>query len=81
LRAAGLPELITDSLEAYESLAQALATDPARLAELRGRLASQRDTAPLFDTDLTRRHIEAAYATAHERQRAGLPPAAFDVPA
>lgn len=81
LKATGLPELITDSLEAYEALALALATDPVRLGEPRARLASQREAALLFDTDLTRRHIEAAYATAHERQRAGLPPAGFDVPA
>jgi protein O-GlcNAc transferase len=81
LRATGLPELITDSLEAYEALAHDLATNPARLDELRARLAATRDTAPLFDTDLSRRHIEAAYAMAHERQRAGQPPAGFDVPA
>lgn len=81
LRATGLPELITDSLEAYEALAFELATNSAWLGELRARLVAGRDTAPLFDTDLTRRHIEAAFITAHERQRAGLPPAGFDVPA
>jgi hypothetical protein len=29
---------------------------------------------PLFDTDRFIRHLEAAYATMMERQRAGLPP-------
>lgn len=81
LTAVGLPELITESLEAYEALALDLATDPARLAALKARLAAQRETAPLFDTDLSRRHIEAAYSAAWERQRRGEPPAAFDVPA
>ncbi|MES2342533.1 MAG: tetratricopeptide repeat protein [Pseudomonadota bacterium] len=81
LQAVGLPELITESLDAYEALALDLATNPDRLAALKARLAVQRDTAPLFDTDLARRHIEAAYTTARERQRGGGPPAAFDVPA
>ena len=81
LTAVGLPELITESLEAYEALALDLATDPPRLAALKARLAAQRETAPLFDTDLSRRHIEAAYSAAWERQRRGEPPAAFDVPA
>lgn len=79
LHAVGLPDLITDSLEAYEALALDLATQPARLADLKARLAANIDTAPLFDTDLTRRHIEAAYTMAWERQRRGEPPASFDV--
>lgn len=81
LRAVGLPELITDSLTDYEALALALVRDPARLAALRARLAANRDAQPLFDTDLSRRHVEAAYTTIWTRQREGLPPQAFDVPA
>ncbi|MDO9249554.1 MAG: tetratricopeptide repeat protein [Phenylobacterium sp.] len=81
LHAVGLPELITESLEAYEALALALATHPERLADLKARLAAQIKGAPLFDTDLSRRHIEAAYAIAWQRQQRGEPPAAFDVPA
>lgn len=79
LHTVGLPELITDSLDAYEALALALATHPERLADLKARLAAQIKGAPLFDTDLSRRHIEAAYATAWERQQRGEAPAAFDV--
>ncbi|MEO8113058.1 MAG: hypothetical protein ABI655_01670, partial [Phenylobacterium sp.] len=79
LHAVGLPELVTDSLEAYEALAYDLATRPERLAALKTKLAGQRDTAPLFDTDLSRRHIEAAFITVWERQQRGQPPAAFDV--
>lgn len=79
LQAVGLPELITESLEAYEALALDLATRPERLADLRARLAARVDGAPLFDTDLSRRHIEAAYTTAWRRQQRGEAPAAFDV--
>ena len=36
-------------------------------------------TAPLFDTDRFRRHIEAAYLTMVERHLAGQAPQGFDV--
>ena len=61
LTAAGLPELITETAEAYETLALALARDPARLKALRDRLAANRATAPLFDTPRLARELEAAY--------------------
>ena len=80
LRAAGLPELVTDSPAAYEALALALAHEPARLAALRVQLAQQRDTCALFDTARFTRHMESAFTTMVQRQRAGLPPVGFDVP-
>lgn len=80
LRAAGLPELVTDDLDSYADLALALARDPARLAGLRRRLASQRETCPLFDTDAYARHIESAFSTMHARANRGEPPQAFVVP-
>jgi len=61
LHAVGLPELITDTLEDYETLALALARDPARLKALRDKLANNRDTAPLFDTQRFARNLETAY--------------------
>jgi len=79
LHAAGLPELVAGSWEEYERLARTLATDRDRLASLRGRLARDRATCPLFDTDRFRRHIESAYGTLHERAQRGEPPASFDV--
>lgn len=79
LTAVGLPELITDSLEAYEALALALARDPDRLQALRQRLIDQVPTTPLFNTDLSRRHIEAAYVGAWEIYQRGEQPKAFDV--
>jgi FkbM family methyltransferase len=61
LTAIGLPELITRSLADYEALAVRLARQPKRLARLRRRLAANRLTAPLFDSDRFARNIEAAY--------------------
>ena len=79
LTAIGLPELITHSLEAYEALARALATQPDTLGELRERLGRNRLTAPLFDTDLFRRHAEAAYRTMWERSQRQEAPSAFAI--
>jgi len=61
LSAIGLPELITSSLDEYEALAAALATDPARLSALKQRLATNRDTEPLFDSERYARSLERAY--------------------
>lgn len=61
LHAVGLPEMATETVEQYETLALDLATDPVRLAAVRERLAANRLTAPLFDTERTTRAIEAVY--------------------
>ncbi len=61
LETAGLTELVTESLEAYEALALDLARDPERLADLRARLAAARATSPLFDADRFARDLEDAY--------------------
>jgi len=79
LRAIGLPELVTGSLEEYEALALRLARDGDLLAALRARLARNRWTHPLFDTERFARNIEAAYRQMWETWRAGQPPAAFSV--
>jgi len=80
LRAVGLPELITDSLDDYVALALRLAGDPARLGEIKQKLLAHRTSWPLFDTDRFRRHIEAAYIEMWERHQRGEPPASFSVP-
>jgi len=79
LNAVGLPELITRSLEEYEALALKLATTPAMLAHVKARLARNRTTHPLFDTDRFRRHLEFAYVTMWERHQRGEPPGSFAV--
>ena len=80
LCAAGLPELVTSTLEEYESLAQRLATEPARLAELRARLARNRQTHPVFDPERFRGHLESAYVSMWQRSKQGEAPASFAVP-
>ena len=77
LRAIGLPELVTCSLEEYEALALRLSRDGDLLAALRARLARNKCTHPLFDTERFARNIEVAYRRMWERSRAGRPPAAF----
>jgi tetratricopeptide (TPR) repeat protein len=70
------------SLEDYEVLALDLARDLLRLAAIRARLARNRTTHPLFDTDRLRRNIESAFATMVERSRGGNRPAPlFVIPA
>jgi predicted O-linked N-acetylglucosamine transferase (SPINDLY family) len=61
LTAIGLPELITRSLSEYEATALRLARSPFELAGLRERLAKNRLTAPLFDSERYARHLERAY--------------------
>jgi predicted O-linked N-acetylglucosamine transferase (SPINDLY family) len=74
LNAIRLPELITTTLEDYEGLAIELATNPEKLARIKRTLADNRLTTPLFDTKLFTRHVEAAYSTMYERDKAGLAP-------
>jgi protein O-GlcNAc transferase len=80
LRAAGLPELITDNLEEYEALALKLAREPALLQSYRDRLTRDPSRLPLFDTARTTRQIEAAYEGMMARWSRDLMPAGFDVP-
>jgi predicted O-linked N-acetylglucosamine transferase (SPINDLY family) len=71
LRAVGLDELVTESLESYSALALALMRDPARLAALRERLAEARESASLFDAPRFARGLEAAFMEMAARARAG----------
>jgi len=80
LTAAGLPELITGSLEEYEALALKLARDGEALARIKRKLAESRKSSALFDTVRTARHLEAAYRLMWERKHSGQPPASFSVP-
>jgi protein O-GlcNAc transferase len=79
LHAVGLPELVTDNLDSYAALARKLARDPPLLAGIRQRLAQNRSTYPLFDTDRFARHIEQAYVTMRENHRRGDAPRSFSV--
>jgi len=79
LHAAGLPELVTDSLEEYEALALKLAVDRDLLRSLRRKLEANRASRALFDTARLCRHVESAYETTWDRYERGEPPTSFSV--
>jgi predicted O-linked N-acetylglucosamine transferase (SPINDLY family) len=79
LHAAGLPEMIADTIENYEALALELARSPSELEHLKARLKRGRTLQPLFDTARFTRHLESAYTTMWERYQRGEPPAHFAV--
>jgi predicted O-linked N-acetylglucosamine transferase (SPINDLY family) len=56
-----VPELITSSLEEYQTLAVRLAHRREALHDIRQKLISNRKTAPLFDTPRFVLNLEKAY--------------------
>jgi protein O-GlcNAc transferase len=74
LNALNLPELITTTLEVYESLAIELATDPEKLKLIKDKLVSNLSAAPLYDTSLFARNLESAYSMMYERYQQGSDP-------
>ena len=74
LNALNLPELITTTLEDYESLAIELATDPEKLKIIKDKLVGNLSTAPLYDTSLFTRNLESAYSMMYDRYQRGLDP-------
>jgi predicted O-linked N-acetylglucosamine transferase (SPINDLY family) len=81
LKACGLGELVTGSAEEFEALAVKLASDPKALKKLRAKLAKNKDTCALFDTDRFRKGLESAYETMWARWLAGEMPKGFAVKA
>jgi protein O-GlcNAc transferase len=79
LHAIEMPELVTESLEAYEALAMKLAHDPAGLAAIRKRLQDNRLKTALFDTPRYTRNFEAALLLMNELRQGGQPPRPFAV--
>ena len=71
VRAAGLPEMVAADSEAFVRQAVALAEPDSSLAALRGKLAVQRQRAPLFDTTARVRQLEQAFLAMHERALRG----------
>ena len=62
LLAAGLPELVTVSIEEYEHMAMKLARDTDLLTDIRGRVARARSNCALFDGERAVRELETAFA-------------------
>ncbi|MGV8936972.1 MAG: hypothetical protein ACOH2J_07590 [Allorhizobium sp.] len=81
LSALGVPELVAASDADLVALCVALADDRKRLAAIRARISEQRLVAPLFDTERFTRHLERAFEMMVDRQKRGLDPEHFDVPA
>jgi len=77
LKAVGLPELVTTSMEEYEFLIKRL--DQQKLVDIRQKLDRNRKTEPLFDTKRITRNLEKAYSRMWERYVQGEKPGHFDV--
>jgi predicted O-linked N-acetylglucosamine transferase (SPINDLY family) len=71
LHAIGLPELITESEEDYFDLVVELATDTRRRLDIRAKLARNRLTTPLFDTERFTRDLERLYLAIWEQHGRG----------
>lgn len=81
LHTIGLPELVAGSFDEYAATALQLARDPGRLRGLRDRLAANRLTCGLFNTERFARNVERAYETMWQIHAAGEPPRAIMVSA
>ncbi|OJU03458.1 MAG: hypothetical protein BGN83_00050 [Rhizobium sp. 63-7] len=81
LNALGVPELVAADDDDYVRLCVELARDHEKRAAIRQKIADNRFSAPLFDTERFTRHLEQAYEMMAERAKAGLEPDHIDVPA
>ena len=73
LNAIGLSTLVTSSEKEYEDLAIELATNSAKLKEIKNKLKNNRNTKALFNTPVFTRNIEKAYSLMYERYLKNLP--------
>jgi predicted O-linked N-acetylglucosamine transferase (SPINDLY family) len=71
LHAVGMTELVARSDADYEEIALDLALNPEKLADIRRKLAENRSTHPLFDSERYTRHLEAAFTQAYDLYREG----------
>ncbi|MBU3612664.1 tetratricopeptide repeat protein [Polynucleobacter sp. MG-27-Goln-C1] len=72
--AIGLPELIATSQEDYEAIAIDLGKNPDKIASIKKKLAENRLTTALFDTQFFTNNLESAYEKVNKRYQDGLPP-------
>jgi predicted O-linked N-acetylglucosamine transferase (SPINDLY family) len=80
LNAVGLPELITETEQDYEVLILELASNPTKLARIKEKLANNRLTQPLFNTELYTKHLENGYQQAYQNYFNGNLPQTIIVP-
>lgn len=79
LKSVGMEGLICASLDEYEERACHLALHPQEMSGLKARLAQNRSSAALFDTERHVRSLEKAYLMMWRCHVEGLPPASFKV--
>jgi predicted O-linked N-acetylglucosamine transferase (SPINDLY family) len=73
LNSFGMPELITNSLNDYKTLAIHLAQDRNEFNTLKNKTNSLIDKSLLFDSVKTTKHIEKAYQIIYQRRKDNLP--------
>jgi len=81
LRTMGLPELIVDSLSAYEELAVRAGLDEDWRKALRAKVEAAKASSPLFDTPRFTQHLERAYQAMWSAFVQGRAAASFEVQA
>ena len=72
--AVNMPEMIVESQNEYESLAEELATNQKKFKVIKDKLVDNLPNAPLYNTRLFAKNIESAYKTMYERYHQGLDP-------
>ena len=80
LAAIGLPEMVANSLDHYESVAVGVASHPHDLARIKKALVHNRSTKPLFSTPLFVKHLEYAYERMWQNFMIGDNPGHIRVP-
>lgn len=74
LTAANLPELITTSVEEYESMAIDLGLNSKKLKIIKNKLEESLTESPLYDIELFTRSIEFSFKEIYKRAKNGLKP-------
>ena len=74
-----MPELITKTEQEYENLLLDLATNPQRLSLIKEKLASNRLSTPLFNSELFTKHLEKGYQEAYKRYFDGKGPKSISI--
>ena len=76
----GLTDLVTQTEKDYEALILELATNPTKLAKIKEKLASNRLSQPLFNTELYTKHLENGYQQVYQNYFDGNLPKTVIVP-
>ena len=72
LKSINLPELITKTLDEYETLAIDLASDSKKLKLIKKNLINNLSTEPLYDINSFTKNLETAYKIIYEKNQKGI---------